>query len=605
MPFALIMSNVGGAGCRCHATLRIEQCLGDNHRRRQPTASEVFIMRASSINRHTGAAVSIAVCIVISLSTPAAAQAPDVASRVTAREAGRFLDHSSFGATPESIAAVQRLGVAQYLRDQFLMPATGYRGYAYLTPNETLGCPVGSAATCLRDNYSMFPLQMQFFRNALTGPDQLRQRVAFALSQIFVVSGLEVPQPYGMAAYQNLLLNDAFGNFRQLLKDVTLSPVMGAYLNMVDSNWDAKSKDNDPNENYGREVLQLFSIGLVELNQDGTPKLTNAADKTSTIPTYGQEQVEGFADVFTGWTYAPRPGETGKWINPTNYDGVMNAFPTHHDNEGGETLLDGVVLQANDDQSKDLELAIDNIFHHPNVGPFIGKQLIQQLVTSNPTPAYVKAVADKFNDNGRGVRGDMQAVITEILTNPEARGRDEPGPSSGKLKEPALFIAAFLRGLGGATQSDGQYLSAVSSSMSEPIFDPSTVFNYYQPSYPLPLPDSTLVGPPFGIYDAATAFVRYDFVNRLLQGPVAPDATVTFVKPTGTSLDLTTWEALAADASSLVRAIDARFFHGSMSKPLDAALTQLLGQIPVTDTAVRARAALYVALTSPEYQVER
>jgi len=515
------------------------------------------------------------------------------------------LDHSSFGATPASIAAVQRQGIAEYLHSQFATPATGYHGYSYFTPDETLGCPTGAATTCARDNYSVFPVQMQFFRNALSGPDQLRQRVAFALSQIFVVSGAQITQPYGMADYQNLLLNDAFGNFKQLLKDVTLSPVMGTYLNMVDSNWNASSKDNDPNENYGREVLQLFSIGLVELNDDGTPKLSNGADKTSTIPSFGQDQVEGFAAVFTGWTYAPLAGVAGKWTNPKNYDGVMSAFAAHHDNGGGETLLNGEVLKANGDQSTDLDQAIDNIFNHPNVGPFIGKQLIQQLVTSNPSPAYVKAVADKFNDNGHGVRGDLQAVITEILTNPEARWKEERGPSNGKLREPALLIASVLRGIGGATQSDGEYLSAVSSAMSEPIFDANTVFNYYQPSYPLPLPDSTLVGPPFGIYDAATAFVRYDFVNRLLEGPVAPDASVTFLVPTGTSLDLSAWVAVAADSESLTHAIDTRFFHDSMSKNLAAALRALLGQIPTTDPTSRAKAALYVALTSPEYQVER
>jgi len=226
------------------------------------------------------------------------------------------------------------------------------------------------------------------------------------------------------------------------------------------------------------------------------------------------------------------------------------------------------------------------------------------LVTSNPSPAYVKAVADKFNDNGRGVRGDLQAVITEILTNPEARWRDERGPASGKLREPALFIASVLRGIGGATQSDGEYLRAVSNAMSQPIFDSNTVFNYYPPSYPLPLPDSTLNGPPFGIYDGATAFVRYNFLDRLLSGPVAPDPTVTFLVPTGTSLDLSTWQLAASDSSSLIRAIDASFFHDSMSQSLNATLVRLLNQLPSTDTSGRAQAALYVALTSPEYQVE-
>jgi uncharacterized protein (DUF1800 family) len=560
-------------------------------------------MHTSSINRCGAAAVAMSLGVWSSSTSAVAQVSPPLP--VTTGEAAHFLEHSSFGPTAASIEDVRRQGIARYLQDQFATPATGYPGYAYLTPDTTVGCPSGAPATCGRDNYSMFPVQMQFFRNALTGRDQLRQRVAFALSQIFVVSGTEIVQPYGMADYQDLLLNDAFGNFRQLLKDVTLSPVMGAYLNMVDNNWNPHSKDNDPNENYGREVLQLFSIGLVELKDDGTPKLTNPADKSSTIPSYGQDQVEGFSAVFTGWTYAPRPGEIGKWTNPLNYDGVMSAVATHHDSVGGETLLNGVVLAANGDQNLDLDQAIDNIFQHPNVGPFIGKQLIQQLVTSNPSPAYVRAVAEKFNDNGHGVRGDMQAVITEILTNPEARSRDENGPASGKLREPALFIASVLRGIGGATQSDGEYLSNTSGRMSQPIFDANTVFNYYPPSYPLPLPDSTLNAPPFGIYDGATAFVRYNFVARLLGSAVAPDTSVTFIAPTGTALDLSAWELTAADSSSLIQAIDRRFFHESMSPSLHAALRQVLGRIPSTDTTARAKAALYLALTSPEYQVER
>jgi uncharacterized protein (DUF1800 family) len=561
-------------------------------------------MQTFLMTRGRAAAVTTAFCVLSSWSLSAIAQvSPPI--KVTEREAADFLDHSSFGPTAASIEEVRQLGIAQYLRDQFATPPTGYHGYAYMTPDETLGCPTNAPATCQRDNYSLFPIQMQFFRNALTGPDQLRQRVAFALSQIFVVSGMEINQPYGMADYQDLLLNDAFGNFRNLLKDVTLSPVMGNYLNMVDNNWNPQSTDNDPNENYGREVLQLFSIGLVDLNDDGTPKLSNAADANSTIPTYGQAQVEGFSAVFTGWTYAPRPGKAGTWTNPINYDGVMSAFERHHDNAGGEQLLNGVVLPANGGQSADLDAAIDNIFQHPNVGPFIGKQLIQQLVTSNPSPAYVRAVAEKFNDNGHGVRGDLQAVITEILTNPEAQWKDEQLPADGKLREPALFLASVLRGIGGATQSDGEYLSGVSSKMSQPIFNANTVFNYYPPDYPLPLPDSTLNGPAFGIYDGATAFVRYNFLNHLLAMPVAPDPTVAFIVPTGTSLDLSAWELVAADSTGLIHAISERFFHDSMSMGLHATIDGVLRKIPATDIRARARAALYLALSSPEYQVER
>jgi uncharacterized protein (DUF1800 family) len=450
------------------------------------------------------------------------------------------------------------------------------------------------------DNYTLLPIQMQFFRNALTGPDQLRQRVAFALSQILVVSGQTISQPYGMAAYQNLLLDDAFGNFSQLLTDVTLSPVMGTYLNMVNNDWDPTSGENDPNENYAREIMQLFSIGLYELNIDGSPKLANG----QLIPTYGQTQVDSFAEVFTGWTYPAVAGAKAAWTDTVNYAGVMQGLQAHHDNGGQEVLLNGYTLPANKNQSKDLSEAIANIFNHPNVGPFIGKQLIQQLVTSNPSPAYVQAVAEAFNDNGKGVRGDLRAVITAILTHPEARSATiAAGPTYGKLREPALLMTSLLRGVGGATQSDGFFLSEESALMSQTIFDSPTVFNYYQPSYPLP--DSDLVGPPFGIYDAATAFERYDLAVKLTSGPIPPNKTIDFIKPTGTSLDLSAWTAAAAAPATLIADINDRFFHGAMSTYMHQALTGLMNQIPATDPLGRARAALYVAVTSPEFQVEQ
>jgi uncharacterized protein (DUF1800 family) len=546
------------------------------------------------------AATLVASAALHAATTFAGVSEPAVAPKVSLANATRFLEQSSFGPTPASVAQVQSVGIQTYLAQQFATPATGYAGYVYFPPNPQAGCPTGSPPYCRRDNYTILPIQMQFFRNAVNGPDQLRQRVAFALSQIFVVSGLDEKQPYAMAAYQNLLLNDAFVNFSQLLTDVTLSPVMGDYLSMADNDWTPGSGENDPNENYAREVMQLFSIGLVKLNIDGTPVLKNG----QVVPTYGQAQVDGFADVFTGWTYEPRPGANPKWPDATYFLGSMLGFPAHHDADGGEPLLNGYSLPVNDDQGTDLTESINNIFTHQNVGPFIGKQLIQQLVTSNPSPAYVKAVAQKFNNDGTGVRGNMQAVITEILTNAEARSATQAaGPTFGKLREPALMIAAFLRGIGGATQTDGYFPSAQSAIMQEQIFDSPTVFNYYQPTYPLP--ESNLVGPPFGIFDATTSFARYDFADQLINAPIPPDTTIDFIKPTGTSLDLTYWIAAAADATTLISDINSQFFHGAMSTALTGALNTLLSQVPATDPTGRAKSALYLALTSPEYQVEK
>ena len=563
-------------------------------------------MRNARWSERAGCAMAVVIGAALTMTSAFAA---NPAPLVSVADATRFLEQSSFGPTPATVGEVQSHGFQMFLQQQFATPATGYPGYVYYPANEAVGCPTGSPANCARDNYSMFPIGMQFFRNTLYGPDQLRQRVAFALSQIFVVSGLEEKQPYAMAAYQDLLLNDAFVNFKQLLTDVTLSPVMGDYLNMVKNNWNANSVENDPNENYAREVLQLFTIGLVELNPDGTPVLVNGKP----VPTYGQSQIDGFADVFTGWTYPAMPGMTAVWTDPTYFLGVMPGFPTHHDAGGGETLLNNYVLPVTNSQTADLADSINNIFMHPNVGPFIGKQLIQMLVTSNPSNAYVKAVAEKFNDDGTGTRGNMQAVITEVLTNAEARSKsDAVAPTFGKLREPALMIASILRGIGGATQTDGEFPSVGtppgygggSTGMGEPIFDSPTVFNYYQPSYPLP-GDPSLVGPPFGIFDATTSFSRYSFVNQLLYAPIPADPSITFITPTGTSVDLSSWVAAAASATGLIGAINTQFFHNAMSTALNNALTTLLNQVPATDPTGRAKAALYLALTSPEFQVEK
>lgn len=465
-----------------------------------------------------------------------------------------------------------------------------------------VGCPTGSASTCGRDNYSLFLLQMQFFRNALTGPDQLRQRVAFALSQIMVVSGIEINQPYGMADYQNLLLKDAFGNYRQLLEDVTLSPVMGHYLDMASNDKPNPSKGINPNENYAREINQLFSIGLVQLNADGSSKLDGNGQP---IATYDQSVVEGFSSVFTGWTYPPVGSAAAKFPDPLNYDGQMVAIPEHHD-PGAKTLLNGSVLPAGPNpatapsQAADLKQALDNIFNHPNVGPFIGKQLIQQLVTSNPSPAYVSRITATFNDNGHGVRGDLQAVVRAILLDAEARGDANSDINFGKLREPVLLLASVLRGIGGATQSDGEYLRGASAAMSQNVFQAGSVFNYYPPSYPLH--GTTLVAPPFGIYDPTTAVNRSNTVLRLLGPAIAADGSV--AGATGTSLDLSAWQTAAADNATLIGKINQQFFHGAMSPTLQNTLAQNLNNIPVSDPADRARSALYLALASPEYQVE-
>ncbi len=520
---------------------------------------------------------------------------PSATAPVSTADARRFLEQSSFGLTAAEVLRVQQLGLLAYLQDQFARPASGYPGFVYTNSNSSVGCPPGSPATCSRDNYSLFQLQRKFFVNAVSGADQLRQRVAFALSQILVVSGMKIPLPYAMANYQQVLLNDAFGNFRTLLDDVTLSPAMGRYLDMVNNNVAPPGGATGANENYARELLQLFTLGLVQLNPDGSTKLDANGQA---IPSYTQDNIEDFAKVFTGWTFAPLPGQLAKWVDPENYGANMVAIEAHHD-QTAKTLLNGFVVPAGGTAASDLKAALDNVFAQPNVGPFICRQLIQHLVTSNPSAAYVQRVAAVFANDGAGVRGNMKAVITQILLDSEARGDSKSDPSFGKLREPALFLAGMLRMMGGTT--DGVFPLWQSNAMEQNIFDAPTVFSYYPPGYTLP--GSTLSAPPFALFDTASAVLRANVINRLLSGPVAPDPSVSGA--TGTQIDLTAWQASASSAVMLTNQINQVLFHNTM--PLDMALVlmQAINAVPSVDLFNRTRAALYLAFSSAQYQVEQ
>jgi uncharacterized protein (DUF1800 family) len=521
---------------------------------------------------------------------------------VSQADAARLLEQSSFGATAQDIAHLQRVGFDAYLNEQFGTAPTGYSGFAYVTHSAPTSCqhdptaPTGAASLCARDNYSLFQVQRRFFQNALNGSDQLRQRVAFALSQIFVVSGTEINEAYGMAAYQNMLLRDAFGNFRDLLNDVTLSPVMGNYLDMVNNDKANPASGTTPNENYARELLQLFSIGVNLLNIDGSVQ-TDTQGRP--IPAYNEDVIEGYAYLFTGWTYPPRPGTTSQWTNPINYEGTMASAASHHDS-GSKLILQGRVLPGGQTPKQDLADGLDAVFNHPNVGPFIGKQLIQHLVTSNPSPQYIARVATVFNNNGNGVRGDMRAVIRAILLDPEARGDAKTDPNYGHLRQPALFMTSILRTLGG--QSDGVYLRAQACNLQQDLFMPPSVFNYFPPSYTIP--GTTSVGPEFGIQDTTSTLNRANVVYQLVYGGgAAADATVT--GSTGTSLDLSSYQSSAANADTLIEQLNQRMMHGTLSPIARGTIAQAVNSVAATDTLNRVRMAVYLLASSQQYQVER
>lgn len=510
----------------------------------------------------------------------------------------RFLEQATFGPTTSEITRVQGMGFRAYLNEQFSLQMSSYPALTLMPTDTSQGCPTGSDANCNRDNYQMYKLQLNYFQNALGGNNQLRQRVAFALHQIFVVSGTEVSQPSWMSPYLQTIDRNAFGNYRQLLQEITLNPGMGLYLDML-----GNTRGN-PNENFAREVLQLFSVGLDKLNIDGTPQLDAQGNH---IPTYDQTTITNFARVFTGWRLAA-PKVTvigGVSYNVFNYQDPMIVTSENNHDIQQKILLNGALLPAGQNSTQDLTAALDNIFNHPNVGPFISRQLIQHLVTSNPSPAYVERVARVFNNNCAGLypdsqcsgaRGDLKAVVTAILLDPEARGDVKTDPTYGRLREPAQFITNILRAGGAA--SDG-YLNPNSATLDQDVFRPPTVFNYYPADYIIP--GTTLAGPAFGILSTTTSLRRANFVNTILNSGVALGVNA----PTGTQVPLTALVALASDPTALVNELDRLMMHGTMSPGMKTSIINAVTSVAAANTLSRARMAVYLVATSSQYQIER
>ena len=525
-----------------------------------------------------------------------------LSSADTRADAVRLLRQASFGPTQAEAQRVAGMGPEAWLNEQFALPATQYPAYPWMPANRADACvdnrtqPVRADSYCARDNYSLFPLQLQFFRNALTQPDQLRARMAFALSQIMVTSGVDNSRNYAMRHYQQLLADHAFGNFYDLLLAVTLSPVMGDYLDMVNNNKSNPATGADPNENYGREILQLFSVGTYLLNADGTQQL-DAAGKP--LFTYDLAQIKGFSRAFTGWTYQPLPSAASRANNPRNYLGAMLPVDSNHET-GSKVLLAGVTSPAGMTMQQDLAFAHQNIFNHPNVGPFIGKQLIQKLVTSEPTPSYVARVTAVFNNNGVGQRGDLRAVLRAILTDPEARGARKIDPAYGKLLEPVLFMTGTARALGAA--SDGAYLRSQSAALGQFVFYAPSVFNHYPFDYVVP--GTRLLGPEFGVQTSSTAINRANFANGMVfSASISPDPTI--YGSTGTQLDLAPYQALAQDPAALADRLDRDLLAGAMSPAMRDAIVGAVNAVASSDPLTRARTGAYLVVTSPQYQVQR
>jgi uncharacterized protein (DUF1800 family) len=494
-------------------------------------------------------------------------------------EAARLLDQATFGPTLAQIQNVQAVGIDAYITSQFNTP---------YTPLPNIPSPL--PAVCLSANTPTVCEESEWWQVALTGNDQLRQRVAFALSEMFVISSDSV-NATTVTYYHNMLAQDAFTNFSTILNDVSLSPGMGGYLNMLNS---AKAPAGQiANENYARELMQLFTIGINQLNQDGSLQLDGSGNP---IPNYTEAQVQAFARGYTGWTYATSTGGTPtKFPNGTpNFFAPMAAVESAHDMTS-KTLLNGAVLPANQTAEEDLAGALANLFAHQNVGPFVCRQLIQHLATSNPSPAYVARIAAVFANNGSGVRGDMQAVIRDILEDSEARAGDtNPLDDGGHLREPILWITNFLRAVGFTnTDVNGSYynLSNQANNLGERPYRSPAVFNFFPPGYVVP--QTTLNAPEFGLENTATAILRLSLANTLV-----------FNKVSGFSVDLsatgTLGQIAAASPANLVDTLGTMFMHGQMPSDMR---TEILNTIGGLSTAQQVRVATYLVITSSQYKV--
>lgn len=515
-------------------------------------------------------------------------------------DASRLLFQATFGARPGDVDSLVTQGVSAWLNTQLNASPTRYTERAYWPLTRPDTCvnnttpPLTEASYCQRDNYSLFQPQREFFKHAINQQsDQLLQRVAWAWSQFFVVSGVEAGMPYGMIDYQQMLRDNALGNFRELMKKVTLHAAMGRMLDMVNNRKPDGSVE--PNENYARELLQLFSLGVYQLNQDGTYK---RGSNGVVLDTYTQEDVENLAHIFTGWTYPTVPGQTPRAANGTaNTKGYMEERIAFH-YTGAKDLL-GQRIDANLSQSARLDRALDIIFQHPNVAPFVSRFLIQQLVTGQPSPSYVKRVADVFVNNGSGVRGDMKAVVRAILLDIEARGAAKWTPNYGHQSEPVLALTRLARAMG--TTTDGVYFRGATIASGQNVFIAPSVFNYYPPDYTLT--KSGVNSPEFAIYNSATAMNRANVAYNTTYVTIGVDPTV--FGATGTQFNLTSLTSVASTPSALMDRVSETLFGGRISAQARSTIETAISAVPATDAAARVRMALYLSALAPESVVLR
>ena len=524
----------------------------------------------------------------------------------TPPDASRFLTQATFGPTSAQIDRALATPLDAWLEQEFAKPASwSHLGYW----NERVAENPGQLNTTNPDW-----LHQSFWRGALAADDLLRQRVAFALSQIFVVSlnDANVSQhPRGVAAYADMLARNAFGNFRTLIEDVSLHPMMGLYLSHLRNRGDG---DRVPDENYAREVMQLFTIGLYELNPDGTRRL--GADNRP-IETYTNEDVTGIAKIFTGWSWAGPDTEAARFNgggSPSFADRSitpMQPYAQFHSDQP-KTFLGGTCAGGTMPRVS-LGCGLDRLFNHPNVGPFIGRQLIQRLVTSNPSPAYVARVAAAFADNGQGVRGDLKAVLRRVLLDPEARNAPAAADTVfGKAREPLLRATALMRAAG-VTSTSGRFeirnTDDPVGSFGQTAMRSPSVFNFWRPGYTPPnsgLAASELVAPELQAANETSVSGYLNTMQSLIQNGIGNGNDV--------KLDPAGLQAIAGDVDALLNRIELLLTSGGYRPETRTRIRDVVGAVVVPSVGEtnianarrdRVRLALFLTVASPEFLAQK
>lgn len=548
-------------------------------------------------------------------------------------DAARLLMQATFGPTESEINRVVSLGADAWITDQFNRPASSHLATHQAIHNE-LAPHLGGNADDLACRFS-YACQLSrhdtWWQIGVRGDDQLRQRVAFALSQFFVISEVSDNVGYSQQAisdYYDTLAVHGLGNFRTLLEEVTLHPLMGRYLGMLQNEKADPRTNTEPDENFAREVMQLFSIGLVELNIDGTPKLdTNG----NTIPTYDNTRITNLARALTGWNFS-NATSWWNWEDDVKLPGLISNMTTwrtaqgeiYHDT-GAKTLLGGTQVPAGGTAAADLRIALDNLFNHPNVGPFLARHLIQRLVTSNPSPAYVRRVAERFNNNGSGVRGDMRAVVRAVLMDPEARDATQAQQYGyGKVKEPMLRFSSVLRAFnaegqavataGGATTRSLLRNRGIGIDMSQSLMGSPSVFNFYRPNF-MPTGDLRqrgLVAPELQILNEAVAVSSINHFHGRLWQTDSADTTI----PTTTNdprfywtryrFNLSAEKALAVAPEKLVDRMNLLLMGGRMPADMRSILISSTYATPMNDGGGdRVEDLIFLIASSSQFATQR